>query len=583
MTRQLRDYQDLGCDSFTDAWDEGILRPAAVLATGLGKTDMIARIATKAADEGKRVLAIAHRGELLDQITERCKMHAPLIPVGRVQAGRNESRRPITVAMAPTLASESRRARLRKPDLVIVDECHHAASPSQMAILQWAGSFDHTPTMGVTATMVRGDKRGLGDVWQKVVFERDIRWAITHGPSAANALKTAKVGRGAKRGWLVAPRGRAVVVTHMDLSSAKVSRGDYQDGELGEMVAQDVDQIVKAWQAHASDRLTVAFTPSVDSAKLLAEEFRAAGVSTGEVYGSTSAAERGDASKGTGVYGDLATGRIRVLVSVMVTTEGWDCPPVSCILMARPTRLPGLYQQIVGRGLRQSPETGKVDCLVLDVVGASRGQKLVTLVDLHESAIYDTEELDALPCSVCGGALRGQPLTEAAPHQCTCVAEEAAERDPDGGRIKLIGPAEYEDVDFFATSELNWLFTRQGTRFLPAGDRMALLWPEGEKFLAGHCTVRGYENGLLVGRDGKWLNDAPLPMNEARQLAEAWAAAFEPSVATRAASWRKRGGPPSDAQIRMAQKLRIPAPETFNKARLSDEISIVLASWVIDK
>lgn len=541
--RALRDYQLEAVEKIEGSWAEGMLRPAIVLPTGCGKTDVIAKVATDAARAGKRVLALAHRGELLDQITERCLMHAPEIPVGRVQAARNQSRRPITVAMTPTLASEKRRGKLPRPDVVIVDECHHAASPSQMSILQWAGSFNHTQTMGVTATMSRGDKRGLGDVWQEVVFQRSIKWAIDSG-------------------WLVEPRGRAVVTDHLDLNAAKVSRGDYQDGELGEMVAQDVDQIVKAWHVHASDRQTVAFTPSVAAAQQLAEEFRSVGVPVGEVYGFTPATERAR------IYADLADGRIRVLVSVMVTTEGWDCPPVSCILMARPTRLPALYQQIIGRGLRTHP--GKTDCLVLDVVGASRRQKLVTLVDLHETAEYNTDELDELPCDLCGLA------------PCECEVEDAdgAERDPDGGRRRLIGPAEYQDLDFFSSSSLNWLFTHSGIRFLPCGDRMVILWPEegGELFHAGHCTIRGYEGKKYIGRDGHWDPAGPLPLNEARKRAEEAAIELDSSVASRESSWRTRSQAASLKQVEFAMGLGIVDPAQFNKARLSDEISIALAS-----
>lgn len=550
--RALRDYQLEAVEKIEGAWDDGMLRPAIILPTGTGKTDVIAKIATDAAGAGQRVLALAHRGELLDQITERCLMHRPDIPVGRVQAGMNQGRRPITAAMAPTLASEKRRAKLLRPDIVIVDECHHAASPSQMAILQWAGSFDHARTVGVTATMTRGDKRGLGDVWQDVVFSRDIQWAI-------------------ESDWLVAPRGKAVVIDHLDLNKAKLSRGDYQDSELGAMVAQDVDQIVKSWFTHASDRRTVAFTPSVASAQQLAEEFRSVGVAVGEVYGFTPKADRDR------IYGELAGGRIQVLVSVMVTTEGWDCPPVSCILQCRPTRLAGLYQQMIGRGLRPSPDTGKEDCLILDVVGATRAQKLVTLCDLHETAEYDTSDLDTLPCEECGGAPAFQPLTEAAPFKCTCVEEGP-------GRTKLLGPAEYEDIDLFATSKLNWLFTHAGVRFLPCGDRLALLWADEQTGLyqAGHCTVRGYEDGRYVGRDGHWDPLGPMSLGQARERAEHWAIAYDPSLSKRNSGWRRVGAMPSDKQVQYAARLGVYEPERMNRARLSDEISIALASAVID-
>lgn len=552
MTRELRDYQHEAVEAVRAEWADGTTRTAIVLPTGCGKTDVIAKVATDEARAGGRVLALAHRGELLDQIAERCGMHAPEIAVGRVQAAQNQTRRPITVAMAPTLASAKRRALMPPPTLVIVDECHHAASPSQTAILSWAGSFSHVRTMGVTATLVRGDKRGLGDVWESVAFSRSIGWAIGAG-------------------WLVPPRGRVVVTDHLDLNAAKVSRGDYQDGELGAMVAQDTDQIVKAWHEHAADRITVAFTPNVASAEALRDEFSTAGVAAGLVVGNTPAAER------RAIYAELAAGRIRVLVSVMVTTEGWDCPPVSCVLMARPTKLPGLYQQIVGRGLR--PADGKSDCLVLDVVGASRSQRLVTLIDLHPSAEYDATELDTLPCEDCGGAPRGCPLTEAAPFQCTCAADETAERDPDGGRVRLLGPARYEDVDLFVESACTWLFTRAGVRFLPAGDRLAVLWPDSNDpadsptFSAGHCPARG--------SGGEWLGEH-LELDEARRLAEAWALEYAPTVAARGASWR-RGGAPSDKQLTMARRVGIAEPERYNKARLSDEISIALASRRLDR
>lgn len=542
MTRTLRKYQIEAVEAVRAQWTAGKNRTAIILPTGVGKTDCIAKIATDAAGAGRRVLAIAHRSELLDQITERCLMHRADIPVGRVQASRNQARRPITVAMAPTLASEKRRARLLRPDLVIVDEAHHAASPSQMAILQWAGSFNQTPTMGVTATMARGDKRGLGDVWSSIAYEKSIKWAIDEG-------------------WLVAPKGRAVVVDHMDLEHAKIRKGDYVDSELGELVSQDTDQIVKAWQAHASDRITVAFTPNVQSALDLRDEFNDAGVTAEVVLGSTPHPER------KAIYARLAAGEIRVMVNVMVASEGWDCPPASCILVARPTRSAALYQQMVGRVLRPFP--GKDSALVLDVVGVSRIQKLATLCDLHESAEYDTSELDDLPCDECMSA------------PCECQSEPT-ERDPDGGRRRLIGPAQFEQVDLFATSKLNWLFTHGGIRFLPVGDRMALLWPDGELHIAGHRTTRGYDNGIYVGPDGHWDPEGPLPLHEARQRAEEWALAVDPSISSKTSSWR-RGGPASDKQVAMALRCGVENPETMNKARLSDEISIALASKVLDR
>lgn len=562
--RVLRKYQGEARDAVRADLGRGITRPAVVLPTGTGKTDVLASLVTPhAVEHGPgSVLALAHRGELLDQMTARFLQHDASVPVGRWQASRRDARRPVTAGSVQSLQNEMsweayERANGR-PSLIIVDECHHAVSPSYMRLLSWAGAFDHVPTVGFTATMVRGDRIGLGDVWQSVAFQRDIEWAI-------------------RQGFLVEPRGKVVVIDSIHLDEVKVDRakGDYAEGELGSMVEQGVDQIVDSWIKHAGDRLTAAFLPTVESAYALAAEFVGRGIAAEVVVGETKRPKR-DA-----IYRRLAAGETRVLCGVMVTTEGWDCPPVSCILQARPTRLPGLYQQIVGRGLRTSP--GKSDCLVLDVVGASRYQKLVSLVDLHPTAEIDTAELDALPCELC----------RCAPCECPEIVEDEVE-DAAGielpGKPKLIGPAEYEDIELFARSGLTWLFTRGGTRFLPAGDRIAIIWqsPKTGAIRTGHCLSKAQRVGGRWTRDGHWFPDAfggvdGWDLDTARMAAEAWATLYAPTIASKSASWRKnKSAPPSAAQLRTAAQLGIVDAHTYTRARLSDEISIVFASRALD-
>ncbi len=551
--RELRDYQTEAVEAVRREHAAGVLRPAVVMATGLGKTDVIAKLATDEAAAGGRVLALAHRDELLNQIRDRCRMHRPDIAVGRVQASTDQRGYPITVAMTPTLANEARRDRMPPPSLVIYDECHHAASPSSVAIMQWAGTYEATRAVGVTATLVRGDKRGPGLVWQSVAYERDIPWAV-------------------QSGWLVRPRGRVVVADHVDLGSATVRNGDYADGELGDMVEQDTDQIVKAWLKHASDRITVAFTPNVASAEALRDEFEAAGIKAEAVFGKTSTAER------AGIYARLADGVTRVLVGVMVATEGWDCPPVSCVLQCRPTKLRGLYAQMVGRGLRLSP--GKTDCLVLDVVGATRGQSLATLVDLSPGSEYDTSSLDDLPCGECGGYSRRQVAAGLGSEPCSCPP---AERDPDGGRRRLPGPAEYEELDLLAEpAQQLWLRTRAGVPFLPAGDRMAVLWPDSGRlrdsptWTAGHMALRGPLDPTAL--DGA----VPHGFGEAREIAEAWALAYGRGKVG-AAVVRGRGGRPNEAQLGAAYALGIARPERLDRARLADAIMVARVSPRLDR
>lgn len=125
--------------------------------------------------------------------------------------------------------------------------------------MRWAGSFEHTRTLGVTATLIRGDGRGSGDLFESVADERGIGWAVEHG-------------------WLVPPHGRAVVHDKLCLDRVAVRTGDYADNELGMMITQDAESIVKAWMNNASNRITVAFTPTVASALALREAFTAQGV-----------------------------------------------------------------------------------------------------------------------------------------------------------------------------------------------------------------------------------------------------------------------------------------------------------------
>jgi superfamily II DNA or RNA helicase len=569
--RVLRDYQVEGADAVEAELAKGVTRTALVAATGLGKSTIIAELAQREVRRGGSTLCLAHRVELTDQIRGASLDLDPSIAVGSMGGGISQRGMPITVAMTPTLAARVKRLEKAREDLagcragtpehraaqqavrraeaalpprptrVIYDECHHAPAVSSMTVLRWAGCFDHVPLIGATATLVRGDRLGLGDVFESVAFSRDIVWAV-------------------EQGWLVRPHGRVVVVDAMRLDEVTVRQGDYAEGELGAMVSQSTDEIVKAWHSHASSRITATFTPSVQSARDLADAFIGSGVAAEVATGTMGMAER------NAIYARLAAGVTRVLCGVMVTTEGWDCPPVSCILVARPTQLPGLYQQIVGRGLRPSPATGKRDCLILDVVGASRGQRLTTLVDLMPSADYDTAELDEAPCLDCGL------------YPCECEVGDdglgVVGRDPDGGRTRLIGPAAYEELDLFGKSELAWLFTKAGTRFLPCGDRIALLWENKDgTYRAGH-TSRG---GPMIGT---WLIKGA-DLDTARHAAEAWALEYAPSMARKGASWR-RAQPPSPEQIRRALGEGIAEPERYTRARLSDELSIVVASRRLD-
>lgn len=578
--RELRQWQREAVDAVHAEWAAGNTRTAIVAATGLGKSSVIAKLAVDEAQAGGRVLLVAHREELLGQMRATCALFDPAIRVGWVQGGRNTTTAPITVAMVQTIARPRRRQRLPRPTLVIVDECHRAASDSYLDVLRWAGCFDQTaPTrlVGVTATFARGDKRGLGDVFQSVALERGIMFGI-------------------EAGFLVRPHGRVVVGEHLDLDNARTSRGDYVDTQLGEMVAQDVERIVEAWVEHARlpdgrPRRTVAFVPTVASAAALVEAFLAVGVAAEAVTGKTPTAAR------QAMYARLRTGVTQVLVNVFVLVEGWDEPSVSCVLMARPTKLPVVYQQAIGRGLRLSPETGKTDCLVLDVVGATRSQTLATLAELVPGAEVDTVEQDLVPCQVCDGYTTRKPSSVKAAQAagmapCSCPCPECGlallscacgagmGRDPDGGRRRLRGRAAYAEVDLLGLTgdapggDLAWLSTQRGDVFCSVGRRFVVLHEgRGGAWSAASIAQTGPRDPEVISA----LMSLPSVMVQVEKWVEEQRATGV-RVYGRRAPWRRKQEGPSEAQLGQARRLGIPDPEGMTKGALSDAIDVERAS-----
>ena len=387
---------------------------------------------------------------------------------------------------------------------------------------------------------------------------------------------------------MVPLRGRVVVADRLDLDKVKISKTtrDYADADLGEMVAQDAPEVVKAWWAEArlpdgSHRQTAAFVPTVAAAEAYTQAFRDAGIAAELVTGKTPARERGDVYRRTGVYGRLADGRTRVLVSVGVLTEGFDCPVISCILMARPTRLDHLYQQMCGRSTRPMDPADwprwdggtfhpKDDALILDVVGASRSVHLRTLVNLVPGAPYQGR-----PCDVCGQ-----------PRPCDCDPDDTGAEDftrepREDTRRRLRGPADYIDVDLLGDareSGLNWLTTHptdgyEGIPFLAAGDFYGLLWHDADgTWSGGWVTARGPHDGewIIEGVD-RWRARAavealelPTPYSGYTPLAELAARADDP--------WRLARKGPSARQLGYATSLGVSAPETLTAGACSDEI-----------
>lgn len=247
------------------------------------------------------------------------------------------------VASVQTLhARTTRRSTIELPpaDLVIVDECHHARAQT------WQETIDAYPNakiIGLTATPARGDGRGLGKIFESLI-------------------EVASVTELTALGFLVPTRVYAP--SRPDLTGVHVRRGDYVEGELAERMntAKLIGDIVEHWFKLGKRRRTVIFAVDVAHSLHIRNEFRLAGVLAEHIEGSTPIEERDRILK------QLAAGEIEIVTNCQVLTEEWDCPEVSCIVLARPTTSLVLYRQMVGRVLR--PSANKTDAIILDHAGA---------------------------------------------------------------------------------------------------------------------------------------------------------------------------------------------------------------------
>lgn len=290
--------------------------------------------------------------------------------------------RPVQVASIQTLLARDLRPANVK--LVVADECHHALST------QWMSVFEHYKKLGawgvgLTATPVRADGLPLGEVFDALAQPVTVRELIAGGFLVPFELLRPK--RELKR---------------------------------GQIAQSPVDALL----SRAKDRKTIVFAPGKRVAESFVTEFVAKGVAAGWVHGDMDTWQRRDALR------RYASGELQVLVNVGILTEGWDDRPTSCVIIARKVGSLSLLLQIIGRGLRASPETGKVDCIIFDLHGSTHGREPDRDFDwsldgdgVRKKALETSPERfcafcsvlledDATVCPDCGLERQGQTMPE---------------------------------------------------------------------------------------------------------------------------------------------------------------------------
>lgn len=335
---ELRPYQKEAVAAIKEQWASGTRRTLLVLPTGCGKTIVFCKLTEDVVAEGDRVLIMAHRGELLDQAADKLMKATGLhCAVEKAEESCLGSWFRVTVGSVQTLMREKRLEQFAPDyfDTIIVDEAHHCLSESYQRVLN---HFSEAKVLGVTATPDRGDMRNLGQYFDSLAYEYSLPRAILEG--------------------YLSPIKAMTIPLKLDLSGVSIQSGDFKAGDLGAALDPYLHSIADEMLNHCADRKTVVFLPLVATSQKFRDILNQRGFRAAEVNGSSP--DRAE------ILADFEAGKYNVLCNSMLLTEGWDCPSVDCIVVLRPTKVRSLYCQMVGRGTRLSPETGKDHLLLLD-------------------------------------------------------------------------------------------------------------------------------------------------------------------------------------------------------------------------
>lgn len=347
--KTLRPHQESAIQLLRDSLRNGKRRPMLMCATGSGKTVTAANIIRMARERGKRVVFCVDAISLVDQ-TVQAFYDEGLHSIGVVQADHpmHAPHQPIQVASVQTL---SRRG-MPETDMVINDEAHVAYS----WMLQWMADNPTKPVIGLSATPWT---RGLGNHYDDLIQPVSMQELIDAG--------------------YLCPI-RVFAASKPDLSKVKTVAGEYHEGQLSEVMAEDglIADVVDTWRSLSEFRPTLVFAVDCAHAQKLQERFAQNGIPMGYVDAYT---ERHDRKR---IAEQLEQREIMGIVSVGTMVKGVDLPYVSCVSDCAPTKSEMRHVQKLGRGMRIDP-MGRPDLIVLD--HASNCLRLGFPTDIHHSKL----------------------------------------------------------------------------------------------------------------------------------------------------------------------------------------------------
>ena len=453
----------------------------AVAPTGSGKTVMLSAVAC----------ILAHRTELTGQNRSKFGRVNPGLKTSVYDANEKSWDGNATFAMVQTLSRKANLEQMPTLDLLVIDEAHHAVSPSYREVIdQVLVKNPKAAICGLTATPNRGDGKGLREVFSNLSDQ------ITLGEMIAS-------------GHLVPPRTYVIDVgTQEALRKVRRTAIDFDMNEVASILNKTLitESVITNWKAKARDRKTIVFCSTVEHATDVCTAFNQAGINAVLIHGELSDVERKDR------LAAYENGNAQVVVNVAVLTEGYDYTPTSCVVLLRPSSYKSTFIQMVGRGLRtvdpqEFPGLVKTDCIVLDFGTASLMHGALEQEVNLEGHDHDGEA-PTKDCPECGAIV---PLAVMECPFCDHVWERL--ETPDAGvldkfvmsEIDLLSRSNFRWCDLFGADDALMAtgFNAWGGIFFLNGRWHAIGGGKG----INTCLLAVGERTVCMAKADDWLND----------------------------------------------------------------------------
>lgn len=317
----------------------------AQMPTGTGKTYLLTAVIDSFVEDNPntKVWIVAHRKELVSQIEETIKKFYSY------SSSKNKSLLVSVKAMSIQWLSRHYNEIEEEPGMIVIDEAHHALAKTYKEMWE---RFPKAKFLGLTATPCRLNGKGFMDLFGVLVQSWNIPEFISKGRLATYDF--------------VSIKSDGVTQRLIDSLQKRGADGDYQNKEMDMLLNKrpSIERLYQSFEEYGKDRKGIVYAINISHAKKIMELYQEHGIKAVAIDSKTPAAER---------QADIEAfkkGDIQVLVNVDIFSEGFDCPDVEFVQLARPTLSLAKYLQMVGRGLRVAK--GKKNCVIIDNVGLYR-------------------------------------------------------------------------------------------------------------------------------------------------------------------------------------------------------------------